>query len=194
MEYYSRFVTAAYQRYLGRSPDPQGLSGWVGAMQNALTDERLEAAFIGSPEYIQEHGGLGAPWITAMYQNLLNRTPSQTEVNTWVTALNNGLTPGDIAFFFAASPEREGIRVRADYQTYLGRTASDSEVNGWVQAFANNLVTNEDVVAGFVGSPEYFQTHYDNAADWLFSAYSDVLGRNPDDASYAAWLAYLRNP
>jgi PhoPQ-activated pathogenicity-related protein len=192
-EHYSLFVTAAYLLYLGRMPDTQGLSGWVTAMQNGLTDERLEADFIASAEYIQRNGGLGAGWIRAMYQNLLNRTPSDSEVNAWVTALNNGLMPTDIAFFFAASPEREAIRVRADYQTYLGRAATDAEVNAWVQAFANNQVTNEDVIAGFISSTEYFQTHYDNAGDWLFSAYNDVLGRIPDDASYAAWLAYLRS-
>jgi streptogramin lyase len=191
-ESYSLFVTAAYQRYLGRSPDSQGLSGWVGAMQNGLSDEHLEADFIGSGEYIQRHGGLGAAWITAMYQNLLNRTPAQQEVNGWVTALNNGQMPSDIAYLFAASPEREGIRVRADYQNYLGRTPNETEVNGWVAAFESRTFTNEDVVAEFVASPEYFQRHYNNVADWLFSAYHDILGRTPDAAGYAAWLAYLR--
>jgi uncharacterized delta-60 repeat protein len=192
-EHYSLFVTNAYQLYLGRAPDLQGLAGWVSAMQNGLTDERLEAGFISSMEYIQRNGGLGAGWIRAMYQNLLNRTPSDSEVSAWAAALDNGVIASDVAYLFATSPEREGIRVRADYQSYLGRTASDSEVNGWVQAFEGNRVTSEDVVAGFIGSAEYFQTHYDNAADWLFSAYNDMLGRNPDDASYAAWLAYLRN-
>jgi uncharacterized repeat protein (TIGR01451 family) len=192
-EYYSNFVTAAYQRYLGRAPEPQGLQGSVIAMENGLTDEHLEAGFIGSPEYIQKHGGSGAGWIGGMYMDLLNRTPSDQEVNTWLIALQQGMAPADIAYGFAASPEREGIRVQADYQRYLGRAASPTEVAGWVLAFENYSYTNEDVIAGFVGSPEYFQRHYDNIADWLFAAYGDILGRLPDDAGYAAWLAELRN-
>src|SRR5262249_27402331 len=31
-EYYTNFVTQAYSRHLGRTPDAAGLSGWVGAM------------------------------------------------------------------------------------------------------------------------------------------------------------------
>src|SRR5262249_55521416 len=51
-ESYGNFVTAAYQRYLGRTPRAAEVAGWVGLMQQGLSDERLEAGFIGSPEYI----------------------------------------------------------------------------------------------------------------------------------------------
>jgi streptogramin lyase len=192
-EYYSHFVTAAYQKYLGRTPSATELAGWVSAMQAGLTDEQLEAGFIGAPEYIASHGGAGAGWVRGMYLDLLNRTPSDAEVNGWLLAIQNGETETAVAYGFAASPEREGIRVQADYQKYLGRAASAAEVNGWIAAFESHSYTNEDVIAGFVGSPEFFQTHYDNIADWLFAAYGDVLGRLPDAAGYAAWLAYLRN-
>jgi hypothetical protein len=121
-----------------------------------------------------------------MYIDLLNRTPSDQEVNAWLIALQQGMAPADIAYGFAACPEREGIRVQADYQKYLGRSASPVEVAGWVLAFENHSYTNEDVIAGFVGAPEYFQRHYDNIGDWLFAAYGDILGRTPGDAGYAA--------
>jgi hypothetical protein len=193
-EYYTNFVTQAYARYLGRTPDAAGLSGWVGAMlAGSVSDEQLEAQFIGSPEYINDHGGRGAGWIRGMYQDLLGRQPSDAEVESWVAFLNQGGSTTTVAYEFAASPEREGIRVRADYQTYLGRGPSDAEVAAWVDAFANHQASNEDVVAGFVGSPEYFAKHYDNAADWIFSAFNDVLGRNADQATNAAWLNYLEN-
>jgi hypothetical protein len=193
-EYYTNFITQAYSRYLGRTPDAAGLSGWVGAMlSGSVTDEELEAQFIGSPEYINDHGGSGAGWIRGMYQDLLGRQPSDAEVQAWVAFLAQGGSPTTVAYEFAASPEREGIRIRADYQTYLGRGPSDAEVTAWVSAFANHQITNEDVIAGFVGSPEYFAKHYANAADWIFSAFNDVLGRNPDQATSAAWLGYLQN-
>jgi hypothetical protein len=193
-EHYTQFVTQAYQQYLNRTPDAPGLSAWVNAMMvGGLTDERLEAGFIGSPEYIANHGGAGRGWIVGMYQDLLGRTPGADEVQGWLNALDHGASEAGVAYGFAASAEREGIRVRDDYQTYLNRTASAAEVNGWVDAFLAGF-TNEDVVAGFVGSPEYYnslQKGKGNRADWLAMAYEQILGRNPSAAEVDAWLGVL---
>jgi hypothetical protein len=175
-EYYSGIVTAAYQRYLGRTPDSAGLASWVAQMQKGLTDEHLEAAFIGSNEFIKNHGGLGSGWITAMYQSLLGRTPSQAEINQWLQALANGVSTTSIAYQFAASAERESQRVTADYQQYLGRAPTAAEVAGWVNRFESGTATNEDVVAGFVGSVEYYQKHKSDSQDWWNQAVQALFG------------------
>src|SRR5262249_21919682 len=108
-EQYTNFITRAYNTYLGRGPDPVGLAGWLGLMRTGqMTDESLESQFVGSPEYIGGHGGAGAGWVTGMYQDLLGRTPSPGEVNSWVAQLNAGVSPVSIAYGFAASAEREG--------------------------------------------------------------------------------------
>jgi hypothetical protein len=189
-EYYANFVTAAYQRYLGRTPAASEVNGWVGIMQHGLTDEQLEAGFIGSPEYIANHGGAGAGWVRGMYQDLLGRTPSDDEVNAWVNHLNQGETTQAVAYGFAASFERESQRVQADYQKFLGRAASDAEVANWATAFEQGM-TNEDVVTGFVGSFEYFNAHGSTLNDWLAAAYTDVLGRSIDPISLQNWDAAL---
>jgi hypothetical protein len=194
-EAYMNFVTQAYRTYLGRDPEAAGLNHWLDAMLNhGLTDEQLEAFFIGSPEYIANHGGPGAGWVTGMYQDLLGRTPAASEVSFWLASLSNGLTTFGVALGFAASAEREGIRVRANYANYLGRTASDAEVAAWVGRFTSSQVTNEIMVAGFVGSPEYFLKSGKGASlttDWARSAYIDVLGRSASDADVASWSAFL---
>ncbi len=157
-EYYARFITAAYQRYLGRAPDGTGLAAWLLAMKSGLSDEQLEAGFLGSPEYIGKHGGTGAGWVSGLYHDLLGRIPSQAEIDAWVNALAHGLSTQQVAYGFAASAEREALRVRDDYFTFLGRTPSQAEVGAWVFAFQHG-VSNEDVIAGFVASPEYYQRH-----------------------------------
>jgi hypothetical protein len=189
-EYYANFIAAAYQRYLGRGPDGPGLAAWVGAMQQGLTDEQLEAHFIGSDEYIALHGGASAGWVAGMYRDLLGRTPAPAEVAGWVSALADGLAPTAVAYGFAASAEREGQRVGDDYRRFLGRSPSQAEASGWVNGFLGGLV-NEDVTAGFVGSPEHFYQHGGNVRDWLFAAYQDVLGRAPDRDGYDHWLGVL---
>jgi hypothetical protein len=191
-EYYARVVTAAYLNYLGRAPAPSEVAGWVGVMQQGLSDEQLEAGFIGAPEFIADNGGLGSGWVTGLYQKLLGRNPAPSEVAGWVNALQGGMTPAAIAYGFAASPEREAQRITADYQRYLNRTPEPGIVAAWVNAFVNGF-SNEDVIAGFVGSIEYFQKHYDNIPDWLFSAYDDVLGRDPEPAALQGWTQFLQN-
>jgi hypothetical protein len=186
------FVTAAYQRFLGRTPAAVELAGWAALLQKGLTDEQLEADLIGSSEYLQDHGGSGLAWVQGLYADLLGRIPTPEEVAGWVRALAAGMSPGQVAYDFAASPEREAQRVVADYQKYVDRAPSASEVSGWVIAFQQGL-TNERVAAGIVGSAEYFQTHYANVNDWLSSAYQDILGRAPDDGELQSWLAVLKD-
>ena len=106
-EYYTGVITTAYQKYLGRSPDANGLAYWLSSMQGGLTDEQLESGFLGSAEYIQNHGGAGAGWVDGMYQSLLGRSPTQAEADYWVNVLNGGTSTTDVAYSFAASPERE---------------------------------------------------------------------------------------
>jgi hypothetical protein len=189
-EYYSSIIENAYQHFLGRAADAAGLANWVTAMQNGLTDEQLEAGFIGSPEYIQDHGGTHAAWVVGLYRDLLGRDPDPQGLQDWLAALQRGVSPAQIAYGFAASAEREAQRITADYQKFLGRNPEPGSIPGWVDAFLHGA-SNEDIVAGFVASPEYFQGHYTDLRDWLFSAYQDILGRAPDSAGYDQWLTVL---
>jgi hypothetical protein len=190
-EQYTNLVIGAYQRYLKRLPEAAGLENWVGNMlAGRVTEERLEAGFIGSPEYITGNGGRGRGWIIGMYRDLLGRDPAEAEVQGWLQALARGVTEAEVAFGFAASRERQAQRVQRNYQIYLGRTATPSEVNGWVEAFLRG-VTNQDIIAGFVGSPEYYassQKGRSNRAVWLVRAYEEVLFRWPTRGEVEGWL------
>ena len=194
-EYYTDFVAAAYQRYLGRAPDGPGLTGWVSLMEHGLSDERLEACFLGSVEYISHHGGTAQGWITGMYQDLLQRTPSAGEVAAWVNVIAGGtMTAVDIAYGFAASRERETMRIANDYATYLGRGASQAEIAAWVNAFIQGY-SNENLIAGFVSSPEYYLSPSRGNANntgWLLSVYHDVLHRTPAQQELDNWLTVLQ--
>jgi hypothetical protein len=189
-EFYYNFVVSCYQQYLGRTPSLAEANGWITDMENGLSNEAVEAGFIGSAEYIDNHGGPGAGWVTGMYQNLLGRTPAQSEVNYWVQQLNNGVSTTSVAYSFATSYERESDVVAADYQKYLGRSASLAEINGWVNDFLTGT-SNETVVAGFVGSLEYWDKHGTGPSAWLDAAYRDILGRPADLAGYNTWLPVL---
>jgi len=159
-EYYTQMVTNAYQHYLGRSPADAEKAGWVNALANGLTSERFEAGFVGSREYITNHGGPGAAWVKAMYDDLLHRAnPADQEVAGWVGALTDGASAAEVATAFASSAERAGGRIFDDYQLLLHRTASADEVKAWLNHAASQGLTNEDVLARLLTSDEYLHAH-----------------------------------
>jgi hypothetical protein len=155
-EYYANLVVPAYTQYLGRAPSAQEELGWIQAMENGLTDEQLQAGFIGSDEYYQHTGGTDQAWVEALYQDLLGRAPDPAGLAAWLSLLAGGASRASIAFGFAASAEREGQVVVDDYQHYLDRAPGDAEIQAWVSLFVHGQAANEDVVAGFVASDEYY--------------------------------------
>jgi hypothetical protein len=194
LEHYTQFVTHAYAQYLKRTPDAAGLAAWVSGMQaGTYSDEQVEALFLGSQEYIANHGGTGQAWVTGMYQDLLGRTPSAAEVQNWVNALNSGTPASAVALGFAASQERETQRVVFNYQTYLGRAPRQDEIDLWVNGFLGGM-SNEDMVAGFVGSLEYYlktTKGNNNEARWIAQGYLDVLFRPAATSEINFWLTNL---
>ena len=154
-EYYDNRIQQAYQDYLGRSADAGGLNFWRSLMRSGLTDEQLEAAFIGSAEFYNHSGNSDRAWVDEMYFDLLGRAPDAAGEAYWTNVLAHGGNRSQVAAGFAASTEREGQTVRNDYLTFLGRQPGQAEVDGWVNAFHQG-VSNEQVVAGFVASDEYF--------------------------------------
>jgi len=180
-ESYRVFITQAYVTYLGRSPDTAGLNTWLDLMKRGvLTDEQLEAQFISSPEYIRNHGGAGSGWVAGMYVDLLHRNAAPSEVAGWVYQMNHGASTYAIALGFAASTERESLRVRQNYLTLLGRAPAQSEVDSWVDQFVNRGMTNETMTALFVASPEYFRKiskGNGNIIQWLDGVFNDIYHR-----------------
>jgi hypothetical protein len=157
-DYYASIIRPIYEHYLGREPDAAGLSYWVAQMQAGLTDERLEAGFIGSAEFYTHAGGTDKLWVDFMYQDLLGRAADSAGESYWVAQLAAGANRSSVAYGFAASLERERLRVQDDYFHYLGRQADSAGVDYWVTAFAHGTA-NEDVIAGFIASDEYFAGH-----------------------------------
>jgi uncharacterized protein (TIGR03118 family) len=155
-EFLEGVIQQAYRNYLGRSAESGGLQFWLSQMRQGLTDARLDADFIGSPEFFNHTGGSNTAWVNEMYFDLLGRAPDTGGLAFWVNALTHGIDRVAIASGFAGSLEHLTAMIQADYRTYLGRAASQAEVNAWVRAFEQGL-TNEQIIAGFVGSHEFFE-------------------------------------
>jgi hypothetical protein len=154
-EYLNDQVVAIYVHYLNRQPDPVGETFWTTFLTAGGTFEQLAEGLTTSPEYFQDNGGTNTGFVTALYQDVLGRTPSQAELDGWVNALNNGASRLSVSVAFLTSTEYRTDLVTLDYNLYLGRNPDPTGLAGWLTAL-NNGATDQMVLAGILGSPEGF--------------------------------------
>lgn len=80
-----QFLNAAYQQYMGRDPDPEGLKYWTDALTSGTTTQgQIEASLA---DYANQSGN----FINQVFQSDVGRNPSQQEAQYWTDQLNKGL-------------------------------------------------------------------------------------------------------
>ena len=91
------FVKRLYTHLLGRSPDPNGLNFWTGAVA-ASGRAAVSTSFVTGPEY----RGLT---VQGWYRQYLGRSADTLGVAFWVSRLASGTTDVQAITFFVTSPE-----------------------------------------------------------------------------------------
>jgi hypothetical protein len=185
----SALNTAArcFQQDLGRAPDGASTNAAAGLLQSGWSPQQLDALLVGSPEYVNGHGGPGAAWVRSLYEKFLGREPEAGAVETVQTAMANGMTAGQVALAITTSAERDSQLVRQLYAGFLQRAPEPAAVVNCT----NLLVAGLDpraLEATLAASPE-FRGHFGSDSGWLLWAFQDVLGRAPIPAEYPYWLA-----
>lgn len=133
-------VTRSFLAYLGRVPDPSGLSYWVGKIRSGKSVAWVNASLAASSEFQRRQAGLTDPqFIDALYRDLLNRAPDAGGKAHWLAKLAAGTSRADVVGSFVAQPE--SIRATAPYVAVtigtsglLGRAPTKAEVDEWVPA------------------------------------------------------------
>jgi hypothetical protein len=142
-------VDGLYHRFLGRDADAAGRANFVAYLQNGGTLEGVSQMMLASSEY-QSRFPTGSSFVKSLYQNLLHRTGSTAEINSWVAQLPQlGRAGAAQAFLF--SQEYRADEVNDDYTNLLHRTPSTTEVTNWVNSGKDILTI--DIL--FAGSPEF---------------------------------------
>ena len=112
----------------------------------------------------------------------------------WMSAMQHGVSPAQVALAFATSTERYGNNAIYDYEHFLGRMPSALETAN-VTALLKAGATDQDVVTAFVASSEY--NNFRSGGDlgvWVSNMYRDVLGRPASPAEVDAWLLAMGLP
>jgi hypothetical protein len=158
-EYDANFVIKPnYLKLLGRPADATGVTYWTAKMQNGLTDQQLEAGFAASDEFYNAAGGTDVSWVDAVYLQLLGRPADSSGEAYWTGQLADGQTRLQAAERIAGGTENNMQLINADYLHYLGRAADPAGLAFWLEQFTAGK-TNEDLIAGFTGSDEYYKQH-----------------------------------
>jgi len=84
-------ITNDYTGFLGRAPEAGAVNTWL--MFEAQGHGRADVAsqILASDEFFRDHSNLPSSFIVGVYQDVLNRTPSQAEINIWLTVYNQNL-------------------------------------------------------------------------------------------------------
>lgn len=99
-------VAALYDSFANRLPDRQGLLDWVSRLENGRSLEEVANGFAGSAEFAQKTAGLSnSDLVDFMYINTLDRGADAGGKQAWVSALEGGMTKGQLLLGFSSSEE-----------------------------------------------------------------------------------------
>jgi len=186
------FVEALYRAILNRNAEPGGLTYWTGLLNSgALSRLQVVQQIWASNEHLTQE-------VTDFYFTLLDRAPDAKGLQSWVQALQHGMTEEQVAYDFLDSPEylRKGDKYFVDhmYLSILGRTFDAPGEAYWLNALGDDssgnptharTLTNEQVVTDFLYSPESLNR-------LVQGDYQIFLQRLADPQGLKYWLALLQ--
>jgi hypothetical protein len=148
-------VDRFYQTFLHRAPNPAERGYWVNTFLLGANETEVALLFVTSPEYQADHPDANS-FVTGLYNDVLGRGATFSEVEFWVQALQNGASRADVAQAFLTSTEATQQLVNLDYRVYLGRAGDSEEVQFWVTLLQNQSLTPTTVAEGFLASDEFY--------------------------------------
>ncbi|MFD2797601.1 N-acetylmuramoyl-L-alanine amidase [Promicromonospora vindobonensis] len=136
-------IIAAFEATLGYTPSDAQVDSHIAGVRNGTrTIDEAEPFLMGTSTYYGHVGGTDRAYITALYQHMLHRTPTASQLDHWVSRLS---TLGRAGVVDALWRNRSAVQVRvvATYEHYLNETPSDSTTTFWVDTLTSNTGKDE---------------------------------------------------
>ena len=209
------FVERNYEYILNRHSDPQGLATWTNLLQTGQMDAAsVVIGFLDSEEYTKQNHSHGET-VEILYRVMLSRTADPDGYNTWTGILDDGMSYSYLVNGFSGSQEFKnlcasyGINpgqitlvesrdanylttkfVSNCYSSMLGRPADRGGLNDWTLSLNNHTVYPEEVIRGFINSPECVSKTVSDD-DFIVVCYKGILGRAPSNSEVQSWKDVL---
>jgi hypothetical protein len=126
--------------------------------------------------------------LTAMFLTLGGGPPLSTQLSA-----DTKLTVAAQAVAAVTSSQAEATFVGNLYVSLLGRVGGAAEIRAWVNLMSNGTLDEEQVLAGFLDSTEFYTKVTMGSANptraWIQALYVNLLGRQAGSAEINAWLS-----
>jgi Cysteine-rich secretory protein family/Domain of unknown function (DUF4214) len=147
-------IRDAYRTDLGREGESAGVNNWLDLMKRGILEtDDVDKYFMASDEYTLRSGGTTESFVAAMYQQMLGRPVTPSEIPFWVSIAH---TSGRLSVVDGIwhSVESARSRVTDMYSAYLGRVPDEPGVASW----ANIAIAGGDAAVRWqiIGSAEYW--------------------------------------
>jgi len=162
------YLTTLYKAFFNRDPDTEGLNIWLDKLAKGTSRPEVLNGFLFSKEFeiLSQSFGIQANkdikgFVERFYQAILERNPSELELNNWVTNLSSGTKSGaDIAKGFIFSKEYDDKNtdnvsfVSTLYQAFFGRLPDNEGFKIWIDKL-NQGISRSEIIDGFLYSLEF---------------------------------------
>jgi hypothetical protein len=155
-EYRSHQVDELFLQFLNRHADPDGLRGFVAALDAGATLDSVRSSIAGSEEYYRDHGGTSDGFLEALYgnPNALNREIDSNGREFFGAQLSAGVSRSAVAEGLFHSAEGLSAVVQGLYHHLLHRDADAAGLAGFTAALSHGASEGQ-VIDALVGSPEF---------------------------------------
>jgi hypothetical protein len=211
---------ALLKRYPDSAELASWVNQLAGPASKGLSGNNLVEIIAGSGPYYTLVGASASKFMTALSEDLLNRAPTRAELTadaSLIEQIQAGVNVADAASSAAARKTAAadvvgGSEFRADevtsfFANYLHPTCKQLLAQECTSSIAvptgaelaNTLTsfqggqTEEDIIAGVLSSPQYYQNHGSSQTGLINGVYEDLLGRAPTEAEVSAALAAYTN-
>jgi hypothetical protein len=153
----THLVTGWYLKYLNRTPANGEQSFFVNELLAGQTEEQVLSQLLGSPEFFNDAQNLissGTPqqrYVQALYQVLLNRQGSTSDVAYWTNVLTTQ-SQQFVALAFQTGSEYRTLAITGYYNNLLHRAPDTMGLSFWVNSNLDLATIRSDMES----TPEYF--------------------------------------
>jgi len=200
-----------YSAAFDRAPDSLGFHIQLNALEAGVSTAVMAQRFLDSAEFSGRFGTLtNTQYIQRLYANALNRQPSNSEINDWLSFFNNGGSRAQLLVIFAESTEHRAITgATLNQGLWVGDDAAEALARLYDVAFDRNpdqsgfinwrasLATGQtllDAATAFLNSAEG-QAKFAGLSNTQFVTlvYQQAFERAPDAGGLAAYVTGLTN-